>query len=131
MVFSKTATAADLWTYLSSLFSHNKDYRAIQLEEKFKSLKNGSLSIHDFCQLIKTTVDSLADVGHPLTDKQLGLQTLHGLPKSYGTVTNLISFQNPLPTFFQTRSPLQMEETRISEPEPSNTVLYDTYPQQS
>lgn len=46
-------------------------------------------SIHDYCQLIKTT-DSLADVSQPVADKQLVLQTLHGLPKSYGTVTNLI-----------------------------------------
>lgn len=85
--FSKTA-----WSSLSLLFTDNKDYRAIQLEKKFKSLKNGSLSIHDYCQLIKTT-DSLADVSQPVADKQLVLQTLHGFPKSYGTVTNLIEVE--------------------------------------
>ncbi|XP_012851781.1 PREDICTED: uncharacterized protein LOC105971473 [Erythranthe guttata] len=93
MVLSKTSTA------ISSLFTDNKDYRAIQLEEKFKSLKKGALSIHDYCQIIKTTADNLADVGNPISDKQLVLPTLHGLPKHYGTVANLISFQNPLPTF--------------------------------
>lgn len=96
----------------------NKDYRAIQLEETFKSLKKGSLSIHDYCQTIHHITDQLVDVGHPISDKQLVLQTLHGLPKSYNTPVNLISFQTPLPTFFQTRSLLQMEETRIFEPEP-------------
>ncbi|XP_012853190.1 PREDICTED: uncharacterized protein LOC105972758 [Erythranthe guttata] len=99
MVLSKTSTASDLWTAISSLFTDNKDYRAIQLEERFKSLKKGTLSIHDYCQIIKTTADSLADVGNPISDKQLVLQTLHGLPKNHGTVANLISFQNPLPTF--------------------------------
>lgn len=76
-------------------------------------LKGLSLSIHEYCQHIKTTADSLADVGHPLTDKQLVLQTLHGLPRAYSTVVNLISFQTPQPTFLQTRSLLQMEETRL------------------
>lgn len=86
-------SAHDLWTSLASLFTDNKDYRAIQLEEQFKSLKKGSLSIHDYCQKIKTTTDSLEDVDHPITNKQLVLQTLYGLPKSYGTVVNLISFR--------------------------------------
>ncbi|XP_012852350.1 PREDICTED: uncharacterized protein LOC105971961 [Erythranthe guttata] len=124
MILSKTSTASDLWTAISSLFTDNKDYRAIQLEEKFKSLKKGTLSIHDYCQIIKTTADNLADVGNPISDKQLVLQTLHGLPKNYGTVANLISFQNPLPTFLHTRSLLQMEETRIAEPEQTAAVFY-------
>ncbi|XP_012829361.1 PREDICTED: uncharacterized protein LOC105950540 [Erythranthe guttata] len=117
MVLSKASTASDLWTAISSFFTDNKDYRAIQLEEKFKSLKNGTLSIHDYCQIMKTTADSLADVGNPISDEQIVLQTLHGLPKNYGTVANLISFQNPLPTFLHTRWLLQMEETRLAEPE--------------
>ncbi|XP_012834005.1 PREDICTED: uncharacterized protein LOC105954868 [Erythranthe guttata] len=109
---------------MSSLFTDNKDYRAIELEEKFKSLKKGTLSIHDYCQIIKTTAGKLADVGNPISDKQLVLQTLHGLPKNYGTVANLISFKNPLPTFLQTRSLLQMEETRIAELEQTAVVFY-------
>lgn len=58
MVFLKTASAADLWTSLASIFIDKKDYRAILLEEKFRSLKKGNLSIHDYCQLIKTTADN-------------------------------------------------------------------------
>ncbi|XP_012853856.1 PREDICTED: uncharacterized protein LOC105973379 [Erythranthe guttata] len=124
MVLSKTAMAHDLWKALASLFTDNEDYRAIQLEEQFKSLKKGSLSIHDYCQLLKTTADNLADVGNPVSDKQLILQTLHGLPKHYGTIVNLISFQTPLPSFLQTRSLLQMEEHRIAEPEQTPTVHF-------
>lgn len=74
----------------------------------------------------------MADVGLPIFDKQLVLQTLHGLLKAYNTVVNLISFQTPLPTFFRTRSLLQMEETRTFEPEPQpTTVLYTSQPQVS
>ncbi|XP_012833001.1 PREDICTED: uncharacterized protein LOC105953866 [Erythranthe guttata] len=131
MVLSKTAMAHDLWKALASLFTDNEDYRAIQLEEQFKSLKKGSLSIHDYCQLLKTTADNLADVGNPVSDKQLVLQTLHGLPKHYGTIVNLISFQTPLPSFLQTRSLLQMEEHRIAEPEQTPTVLYASRPNSS
>lgn len=60
----------------------NKDYRTIQLEKEFKSLKKGSLSIHGYCQKIKQTADNLEDVGHPLSNKQLVLQILHDLPKA-------------------------------------------------
>lgn len=88
------------------------------------------MSVPDYCQAIKQIADQLTDVGHPISEKQLVLQTLHGLPKSFSTVVNLISFQTPLPSFFQTRSLLQMEETRISEPDPQpQTILYtSTYP---
>ncbi|XP_012842420.1 PREDICTED: uncharacterized protein LOC105962653 [Erythranthe guttata] len=131
MVLSKTAMAHDLWKAPTSLFTDNEDYRAIQLEEQFKSLKKGSLSIHDYCHLLKTTADNLADVGNPVPDKQLVLQTLYGLPKHYGTIVNLISFQTPLPSFVQIRSLLQMEEHRIAEPEQTPTVLYVSRPNSS
>lgn len=132
MVFSKMASTHQLWMSLASLFTDNKDYRTIWLEEKFKSLKKGSLSIHDYCQSIKQTADQLTDVGHPISNKQLVLQTLHALTKSYSTVVNLISFQTPLSTFLRTCSLLQMEETRISELEPiPTTVLYTSQSQYS
>lgn len=102
MVLSKSVSAHTLWNSLSYFFTNNKDYWNIQLEVQFKSLKKGSLNIHDYCQKIKTTVDSPTDVDHPIFDKQLFLQTLHGISKSYGIVVNLICFQNPLPTFFET-----------------------------
>lgn len=129
MILSKTASAHDLWQALASLFTDNKEYRAIHLQEQFKSLKKSSLSIHEYCKLIKTTADSLADVGHEISDKQLVLQTLHGLPKNYSTIVNLISFQTPLPTFLQVRSLLQMEEVRIGIPDPSPqpTALYTNH----
>lgn len=56
MIVSKT-TSAHQFTSLASLFTDNKDYYTIQLEETFKFLKNGSLSIHDYCQTIKHTAD--------------------------------------------------------------------------
>lgn len=82
MILSKTASPHDLWISLSFPFTENKDYRTTQLEKEFKSLKKGSLSIHDYCQKIKQTADNLEDVGHPLSNKQLVLQILHGLPKA-------------------------------------------------
>lgn len=45
----KNPNYQQLWASLTSLFTDNKYYRAIQLEEKSKSLKNGSFSIHDYC----------------------------------------------------------------------------------
>lgn len=36
MILSKSANDHDLWTALASLFTDNKDYRAIQLEEQFQ-----------------------------------------------------------------------------------------------
>lgn len=104
MVFSKIVSAHQLWTSIASLLNDNKDCRVFQLEEHFKSLKKGSLSIHDCYQTIKHTIGQLADVDHLIFNKQLILQTLHGIPKSYNIVVNLISFQTPIPYFFQTRS---------------------------
>lgn len=65
MIFSKTASSNELWNSLASLFTDNNDYRAIQLDEKFKSLKKGSFSIHDYCQLLKNTVLYTTQPPHP------------------------------------------------------------------
>lgn len=86
----------------------------IKLEEQFKSLKLGSLSTYVYCQAIQTAADNLANAGRPVSDEQLVLQTLHGLPEQYETFANFISSQNPFPTFTQLRSLVLMEEARLN-----------------
>lgn len=84
----------------STLFSPiTKIIAPFILKKNSNPLKRGTLSIHVCCQKIKQTTDNLADVGHPVSDKQLVLQTFHCLRKTYSTVIDLISFQNPLRLF--------------------------------
>lgn len=101
MIFSKTASAHHLWTSLASLF--------------LKSLKLGSLPVYDYCRAIKTAADNLASAGQPLSDEQLVLQTLRGLPKQFETFANLMSCQGPLPSFAEIDRLIELEEYRLNE----------------
>lgn len=94
------SSAHDLWTSLSSL--------------SIKSLMLGSLSIYEYCLTIKTAADNLASAGHPLSDEQLVLQALHGLPKQYEAFANFVSCQDPLPSFSQIQSLIETEKYRLN-----------------
>nr|GEY27238.1 ribonuclease H-like domain-containing protein [Tanacetum cinerariifolium] len=57
-------------------------------------------------------VDQLANVGAPVSNQRLVLQLIEGLNESYDGVATIIQRSGPLPTFYDTRSKLILEETR-------------------
>lgn len=102
MIFSKTASAHDLWTSLASLF-----IKSVML--------GGSLSIYGYCRAIKAAADNLASAGKPLPDEQLVLQTLRGLPEQFEAFADFISCQDPLPRFAEIDHLIRWEEDRLND----------------
>ncbi|VFQ64635.1 unnamed protein product [Cuscuta campestris] len=60
----------------------------------------------DYCQTLKNLADYLDDVDAPLTDNQLVLQLLRGLPEDLQSRASFLQFQKPPPTFLEARSAL-------------------------
>ncbi|PWA60263.1 hypothetical protein CTI12_AA385460 [Artemisia annua] len=48
-VISTPGNAKDLWDHLKGLFHDNKDIRAINLDNEFRSIKIGNMSINEYC----------------------------------------------------------------------------------
>ncbi|VFQ90979.1 unnamed protein product [Cuscuta campestris] len=115
LVLSSTDSASELWRSIHSLFHDNKPARAMQLEHQFRTTKKGSLSISAYCQTLKNLADWLDDVDAPVSEQQLVLQVLRGLPDDMRGQTSFLQFQTPPPTFLQTRSALLLLERQQSD----------------
>ncbi|RAL45463.1 hypothetical protein DM860_014852 [Cuscuta australis] len=110
LVISTTTTAAELWRVIHALFHDNKHARAMQLEHQFRTTIKGSMTMATYCQTLRNIADWLDDVDAPVSESQLVLQMLRGLPDDLQAQTSFLQFQQPLPTFLQTRSALLLLE---------------------
>ncbi|KAJ9567440.1 hypothetical protein OSB04_003406 [Centaurea solstitialis] len=64
-----------------------------------------------YCQEIKVLADQLNNVDAPVDEQDLVLQTIAGLTEQYETVGTILQNTKPLPSFFEVRSQLCMNET--------------------
>ncbi|VFQ77846.1 unnamed protein product [Cuscuta campestris] len=110
LIISSTTSAADLWKAIHNLFHDNKAARAMQLEQRFYSTVKGASTIATYCQTLRNIADWLDDVDAPVTENQLVLQTLRGLPEDLGSQASFLQFQKPPLTFMETRSALLLLE---------------------
>ncbi|CAA7028400.1 unnamed protein product [Microthlaspi erraticum] len=113
-IITKNCTAKDLWISLENLFRDNKEAWAIQYDTELRTLTIGDMSVHVYCQKLKTLSDLLANVDSPVTDRALVMYMLNGLSEKYDYILNVIKHKSPFPSFTVARSMLQMEEDRLS-----------------
>ncbi|KAK1561241.1 hypothetical protein QYE76_000084 [Lolium multiflorum] len=110
MILAGNQTARQLWLAARDLFTANKANKAIYLDNDFRQLVQGSLSIHEYCRRQKHLADALSDNDSPVSDRALVLNTLRGLGPRFASAATVISMTDPLPTFLRTRAMLLMEE---------------------
>ncbi|OIT36271.1 hypothetical protein A4A49_63595, partial [Nicotiana attenuata] len=106
--------ARKAWLQIERLFHDHVSSRTLQLKIQFHNLKKGSLSIADYVHRLKSISDALTSIGNPISDSDLVLQILSGLPSEYLSVSTSISTRVPLPTFLETRSLLFLYETQLT-----------------
>ncbi|KAL3347641.1 hypothetical protein AABB24_021355 [Solanum stoloniferum] len=105
----------------TAISSNSKDETIIiaqQLKMQFHGTRKGDLeTIDSYVKKLKSTADSLTAIGNPISDPDLVLQLLAGLPPSqYLLLKNTISSQLPLPNFSEACSMLYEYEKTTSTP---------------
>ncbi|XP_010484948.1 PREDICTED: uncharacterized protein LOC104763245 [Camelina sativa] len=115
-VLKSRCTARELWVTIENLFRDNKEDRAIQLENELRSFTIGDLSVHDYCQKLKSISDLLANVDSPITERSLVIHMLNGLSDKFDNIHNVIKHKSPFPSFGAARSMLLLEEERLNKP---------------
>ena len=74
-------------------------------------MRQGDLSIHEYCQRMKTVADALSDVGHAVSPSQLVLNLLHGLNLHFSsTADNIADTTLQQPDFNTTPKKLVLKE---------------------
>lgn len=111
--FKKGGNAHDVWTRIENQFRNNKEARVMQLDCDLRSKEIGDLSIHEYCQQLKSVADLLANLESPVSDKTLVMYMLNGLNEKFDYVLNVIKHQKPFPSFEDAKNMLEMEETRL------------------
>ncbi|XP_050909955.1 uncharacterized protein LOC127123823 [Lathyrus oleraceus] len=71
-------------------------------------------NVSAYCQCLKMLSNQLRNSGSPVNNHRLVLQLISGLPEAYPSVATLIRQSNPLPTFYQARSMLTLEEVGMA-----------------
>uniref|UniRef100_A0A0V0HNG6 Putative ovule protein n=1 Tax=Solanum chacoense TaxID=4108 RepID=A0A0V0HNG6_SOLCH len=85
--------------------------RQVQLKMQFKSTRKGDLeTIESYVNKLKSIANSLAEIDSPISDLDMVLQLLAGLPIEYLPLKNTISSKWPLPTFEDACSMVYMQE---------------------
>lgn len=113
-ILKARSSAREIWTSIENLFRDNKEARAIQLDNDLRSLTIGDLSVHDYCQKLKTLSDLLANVDSPVSDRVVVTHMLNGLSEKFDNIINIIKHRQPFPSFSAARSMLIEEERRLS-----------------
>lgn len=111
--FKTRGTAREIWLRLETFFRDNKEARAVQLDHKLRSQEIGDLSIHAYCQELKSIADLMANVDAPVSERTLVTYLLNGLNAKHDNIINVIIHRQPFPTFEQARSMLILEEDRL------------------
>ncbi|KAH0729369.1 hypothetical protein KY289_000557 [Solanum tuberosum] len=74
--------------------------RQVQLKIQFHSTRKGDLeTIESYVKRLRSIADSLAEIGDEISNSNMVLQLLAGLPIQYLPLKNTISSKLPLPTF--------------------------------
>lgn len=85
----------------------------MQLDNNLRNKAIGDLSVHEYCQELKSTADLMSNLDAPVADKTLVMYMLNGLNEKFDYVLNVIKHQKPFPTFEEAKNMLEMEETRL------------------
>ncbi|XP_071707905.1 uncharacterized protein [Rutidosis leptorrhynchoides] len=105
-------TAKKAWDRLKSMFHDNKHTRALALMNQFTNCKLDNFpNSYAYCEELKNIADQLTDVGSKNSPENLVLQMVAGLNESYSTAATNINQMETLPSFYDARSKLILEET--------------------
>ncbi|XP_071739296.1 uncharacterized protein [Rutidosis leptorrhynchoides] len=112
-IFQAGSSAAATWLRIKNIFQDNRSSRALYLQHQFNNIKLDSFTdVSSYCQEIKSIADQLANVDDKVSDERMVLQLIAGLNESFDFIRSQLAHINPLPTFYQARSMLLLEETR-------------------
>ncbi|GJT02190.1 ribonuclease H-like domain-containing protein [Tanacetum coccineum] len=126
-VLKKNVTASQIWKNLKDVFHDNKSARAMQLDNKLRTIEIGSLSITEYFHKINRIADLLANIDSPMDEKNLVTYAINGLSEKYEGVEGIIRHRDPPPTFAQTQSMLLLEESRLKQ-KSTRQVAHDSTP---
>ncbi|XP_066311060.1 uncharacterized protein [Miscanthus floridulus] len=114
-MMNRKPNAHGAWIYLENEFLGQHESRALLLSVEFRTAKQGSASITDFCRHLETMAATLSDFGDPIGDQTLVLTLLRGLNGKFWPMVSNLKMQQPFPTFEEACTLHLLEEIDIDD----------------
>ncbi|XP_071735802.1 uncharacterized protein [Rutidosis leptorrhynchoides] len=111
-VYKDDSTAQQAWDRLKGVFHDNRNSCAVHLQHQFANIRIDNFPDSSaYCQELKIIADQLGNIGAAIEEDRLVLQLVTGLNDSYLSLKSIISHQEKLPSFYEARSMLILEES--------------------
>jgi transposase InsO family protein len=123
----KASDAKAAWDQLKERFEQANTANAVHLQQQFTELQmEGGESITQYIDRALTLTDNLEATGNKVSDTQLAVQLLKGLPEQYDTIKKIITYADKLPDLTTIQQKLVLEEKQLQHSRPSrDTALYN------
>lgn len=86
-----TETSNQLWTSLQTMFSAQYKGNSIQIRTQLSNTKKGDMSASEYYQKMTALADTMANIGHPMTDEEVIGYILAGLGPGHGDLFTAIT----------------------------------------
>ncbi|CAH1424980.1 unnamed protein product, partial [Lactuca virosa] len=96
--------ATDVWKTIEDLFHENKETKVMELDDELRTITIGDSSVMEYCIHIKSISDLLANIGSPLSERNLVIYAINGLSPKFAHVVTTTRHQKSSPTFLEMRS---------------------------
>jgi hypothetical protein len=73
---------------LSTLYASKSRIRVMQLKEELTLIQRGNRPISEYLHTVKSLVDEIALIDHPIFDDDLTLYVLHGLGPEFREIVD-------------------------------------------
>jgi hypothetical protein len=112
---SKLKTTKEMFDALKKLFESNNTNRAIALRHQLQNIKMTKAdTVATFFMKISEIRDQLGAIGEIISDRELVMLTLNGLPNYWEPFIQSISGRSKLPKFDRLWADCTQEETRLA-----------------
>ncbi|XP_071699816.1 uncharacterized protein [Rutidosis leptorrhynchoides] len=98
---------------LKGIFQDNKNSCAVYLQHQFTNTHLDNFpDASKYYQELKILADQLGNIGPAIEEERLVLQLVTGLNDSYASLRSIITHREKLPSFYEARSMLILEESQ-------------------
>eukprot|EP00253_Pinus_taeda_P030399 PITA_30399 len=111
-------TSKEIYNRLVSLFKVNDANQVLFLRNKLKEIKKGKdESMQAYFLRITEIKNDILSIGETITDREMALMTLGGLPSEWYVFKTTLLNNNVIPSFEELMARCIQEETRVEEQE--------------
>jgi hypothetical protein len=114
-IITKKETAKEMFDALKKLFERDSTSRSIALRTQLHTIKMTiSESIASYFTRVTELRDQLGDIGETISDKELSIYILRGLPNSWESFVQSMSGRSKIPKFNKLWADCTEEEARLA-----------------